>query len=79
MTSLSLHRLAGKILNKFRTDGISAKEDQLYDAVLSELSYRARVQRVRADQCTCMFCVGPFDGDEAEGVELVTGEPHAGP
>nr|CRY97809.1 hypothetical protein [uncultured prokaryote] len=60
MTALSLHRLGGKLYNKLRGDGLSLKESNLLDQVISELEYRQRVQRVVADKCVCLLCMGPF-------------------
>jgi len=62
MTSLSLHRLAGKLYNEFRTDGITAEQSKLLDAVISELEYRQR-RLCAPDRCTCMFCCSPFPED----------------
>lgn len=60
MSSQSLHRTAGRLYNKLRTDGVSAAEDATLDGLLSELEHRRRRAACPADQCTCMFCCGPF-------------------
>lgn len=59
MTSLSLHRLGGKLLNKFRSDGITHSEDKLLTSVMSELEYRAR-RSAQPDRCACQLCMSPF-------------------
>lgn len=62
MPSQSLHRLAGKLYNDFRTVGLSERQHDLFDGVLSELAYIRRRTRP-VDLCTCWFCVGPFDDE----------------
>lgn len=65
MTSLSLHRLGGKLLNDFRAAGLTERQEWLWCTVINELEFRNRRRYVR-DRCTCLLCVGPFEeGDES--------------
>lgn len=50
-----LHALGGKLLNTYRSDGLSPNQEWLWGAVISELEYRNR-HRPPVDRCTCLLC-----------------------
>lgn len=69
MPSLALHRLGGKLLNDDKAQGLTTRQEALWEAVTSELEYRNR-RRIIADRCMCLLCVGPFCDGGPEPAEL---------
>lgn len=61
----ALHRLGGRLINLWHTDGLSGRQVAVWDAVVSELDYRNR-RRLPQDRCTCQLCMSPFIDDPAE-------------
>lgn len=56
---VTLHRLGGRLLNQWRTDGLTDGQLALLQGVESELAYRNR-RRPAPDRCTCQLCCEPF-------------------
>lgn len=56
MSSRELHGLAGRLQREFTEDRLSARQEWLLDAALSELEYRHRSTTSALDRCWCWFC-----------------------
>lgn len=56
---VALHRLGGRLLHDWRTDGLTDGQLHLLEGVESELAYRNR-HRPYPDRCTCQLCCEPF-------------------
>lgn len=72
MTSLSLHRLGGRLINDARIRDLSSRQEAVWAAVVSELEYRNR-RRIIKDRCTCLICVGPFVEEDPNPAERLEG------
>lgn len=60
MSERNLHSLAGRLLRDFASDGLSARQDWLLSAALSELEYRRRRWYRWGDltsACHCWMCL----------------------
>lgn len=62
----SLHGLGIRLQRDMRHIDISAGQQWLFDAVVSELEYRHRRTRPTARRCSCELCVPPFPCPELE-------------
>lgn len=74
MDARQLHATAGKLQRLRATDGVSVRQEWLWDALISELEYRRRREKDPWKMCLCEFCCDPFDfadevrrRDEEEG------------
>jgi len=60
MTLRELHGLAGRFARDRRSVDLSAAQEWLWDALISELEYRRRTTRPSWQRCSCELCVPPF-------------------
>ena len=58
--SKALHGLALKLMNLGMREDLSARQEWLWDAVISELEWRRRRDLGTFRACACMLCVPPF-------------------
>lgn len=56
----ALHGLAFRLIREQRTRDLSAHQEWLLDAIISELEYRRRHSPRPAWACSCSLCVPPF-------------------
>lgn len=63
MTERQLHGLALKLLRLMHTEGLSEKQEWLYDQIMMDLAWRQR-RRPPQDRCTCQLCFEVFGIDE---------------
>ena len=59
MSTDALHALGMRMLNTWRNDGLSERQEWLLDRVSYELGWRM-TKRLPMDRCTCRLCIEPF-------------------
>lgn len=61
MTSRELHGIAMRFDRDRHHTDLTAAQEWLFDAVVSELEYRRRSARPTWSACSCWLCFGPFE------------------
>jgi len=63
MSDREVHAVAFRFQHERQEADLSAPQEWLYDALLSELAYRRRTARWPERRCSCELCWGPFDSE----------------
>lgn len=60
LPSRTLHGIAGRFQRQRASADLTAAQEWLWDALISELEYRHRTTRPAWQRCSCALCVAPF-------------------
>jgi hypothetical protein len=65
-SSEDIHKVALRFHHERMTEGLTERQEWLWDALISELEYRFRegMRSSRYPVCSCWLCFGPFDQPE---------------